>query len=99
LNFRVPHASRFSGRTGFQPVGFSLCKDNTHRLEACATKAPAGVWARFWGWVEFSGAALFTRFVKGAGFSFMRNSPRAKKRQTGIGQRETENRGSENPHP
>jgi hypothetical protein len=29
-----------------------------------------------WGWVEFSGTTLFTVFVKGAGFSFMRNTPR-----------------------
>jgi hypothetical protein len=51
------------------------------------------------GWVGFSGAALFTALVKGAGFSSVRNTPRAKKGQFGIGQRERENRGSENPHP
>jgi hypothetical protein len=37
--------------------------------------------------------------VKGAGFSSMRNIPRAKKGLIGIDQRERENRGSENPHP
>jgi hypothetical protein len=44
-------------------------------------------------------AALFTGFVKGAGFSSMRDTPRAKKGEIGIGQRERENPGSENPHP
>jgi hypothetical protein len=53
----------------------------------------------FGGWVAYSGAALFTVFVKGAGFSSLRNTPRAKKGQIGIGQKERENRGSENPHP
>jgi hypothetical protein len=37
------------------------------------------------GWVELSGAALFAVFVKGAGFSSMRNSQRAKKERSGIG--------------
>jgi hypothetical protein len=46
-----------------------------------------------------AGAALFTGFVKGAGFSCMRDTARATKGQIGIGQRERENRGSENPHP
>jgi hypothetical protein len=35
-----------------------------------------------------AGAALFTAFVKGVGFPSMRNTPRAKKGQIGIGHRE-----------
>jgi hypothetical protein len=58
-----------------------------------------GGWAKLWGWVEFPGAALFTVFVKGAVFSSIPNTPRAKKGQIGIGQQERENRRSENPHP
>jgi hypothetical protein len=58
-----------------------------------------GARARHCGRVGLSGAALFTVFVKGAGFSSLRNTPRAKKGQTRIGQRERENRGSESPHP
>jgi hypothetical protein len=47
-------------------------------------------------WVP--GAALFTAFAKGAGFSFIRNTLRTKKK-IGIDQRERENRESENPRP
>jgi hypothetical protein len=63
------------------------------------SKPCAAEWAKFWEWIEFSGAALFTVLVKGAGFSSIRNTPRAKKGQIGIGNRVRENRGSENPHP
>jgi hypothetical protein len=31
-------------------------------------KRCADWWVRFWGWVEFSGVALFTVLVKGADF-------------------------------
>jgi hypothetical protein len=55
--------------------------------------------ARHCGRVGLSGAAPFTVFVKGAGFSCLWITPRAKKGQIGIGQRERENRGLENPHP
>jgi hypothetical protein len=41
-------------------------------------------WARLWEWVGLSGAALFTVFVKGAGFSSIRNAPRAKKGPSGT---------------
>jgi hypothetical protein len=50
------------------------------------------------GCLDFPGAALFTPFVKGADFSSLRNTPRAKKRQIEIGQREKEDQGSENPY-
>jgi hypothetical protein len=36
---------------------------------------------QIWGLVEFSGAALFTVFVKGAGFPSVRNTPRVKRRK------------------
>jgi hypothetical protein len=42
----------------------------------------------FGGWLELPGAAPFTAFVKGAAFSPARNTPLARKRRIGIGQRE-----------
>ena len=44
----------------------------------------------FWRWVEFSGAALFTVLVKGAGLSSALNAARAEKCRIGI-----EHRGNE----
>jgi hypothetical protein len=38
----------------------------------------------FWRWVEFSGAALFTVLVKGAGFSSALNAARTEKCRIGI---------------
>jgi hypothetical protein len=44
------------------------------------------------------GAAPFTVFAQGVGFYSRQDKIRAKKGQIGIARRETENRGSENPH-
>jgi hypothetical protein len=60
---------------------------------------PPGWCAEFSVCVDFAGAALFTVFVKGAGFSFLQNRQCALKERIGIDQMEGENRGSENPHP
>jgi hypothetical protein len=58
-----------------------LCKE-FEKLETTAG------WARFGGRVGFSEVALFTVFVKGAGFSSVRETPRAKKGRIAIGQLE-----------
>ena len=57
-----------------------------------------GGWNSICGGLNFWVAHPFTVLVKGAGFSSMRNTSRAKKEPIGIGQGERENRGSENPH-
>jgi hypothetical protein len=44
------------------------------------------------------GCAILHGFCEWRGLSSMRNTPRAKKGHVGIGQRERENGGSENPH-
>jgi hypothetical protein len=47
---------------------------------------------------EIPGDALFAVFLKGAGFSSIRNTPHSKKGWIEISQRERENAGSENLH-
>jgi hypothetical protein len=50
----------------------------------CIKPCP-GSWARLWGRIEFSGAALFTVLVKGAGFFFYSELATCKKKiQMGI---------------
>src|ERR1039458_2909854 len=80
--FRVCTRTRMETSSTFARCTCRFTRPSATRSDY--SKPCAGEWAMFWRRGEFSGAALFTVLVKGAGFSSARNTARAEKCRIGI---------------